>query len=362
MKPTDDSSISLIQAVLEENLEAVQLLLRAGETPDSQQHSQQTPLQIAARQGNLAIVKTLIEAGAKIDLGWDYPPIYEAISNGHLEVVRELISAGTDINCALDEDDNTILLEAVSHGHLDIVMLLVESGADVDVQGESGTPLIEAVEGGHRAIYEFLYPLVSNRETRLWADTHAHSRFKITEEQNRKRQDRLVEELVESASLGDLEKIQALLLKNVQVNSANSEGQTALNAAAVAGHLQLVKFLLSVGADANLFDNHEDESNFETPLMSLVRTKHPNRLEIMKCLIQGGANPNLKNSDGFTAIVYALDCPGTPKDIEDGIKALINAGADINTSDNRGMSLLGHAKMRKMIRLASYLELIGART
>ena len=56
-------------------------------------------------------------------------------------------------------------------------------------------------------------------------------------------------ELVYWASLGDVEQVEQALQEGLDVNSADEEGYSALHAAAENDHLEVVKLLVSKGAD-----------------------------------------------------------------------------------------------------------------
>ena len=58
-------------------------------------------------------------------------------------------------------------------------------------------------------------------------------------------------ELVYWSSLGDLGHVEQCLADGVDVNTADDEGYSALHAAAENDHLEVVKLLISKGADIN---------------------------------------------------------------------------------------------------------------
>lgn len=58
-------------------------------------------------------------------------------------------------------------------------------------------------------------------------------------------------ELVYWASIGDIEQVENGLQEGLDVNSADEEGYSALQAAAENDHLEVVKLLISKGADVD---------------------------------------------------------------------------------------------------------------
>jgi ankyrin repeat protein len=71
--------------------------------------------------------------------GWT--PLNVAASNGYMEVVRELLKHGVSVDIADDECD-TSLHNAPFYGHAEIVRELLSHCASVDIANESGcTPI-----------------------------------------------------------------------------------------------------------------------------------------------------------------------------------------------------------------------------
>lgn len=68
-------------------------------------------------------------------------PLDAAVVNGNLELVRALLECGAEIN-ALAEDGYTALHEAVEQGNVDIAEMLIARGADLCAINQDGnTPL-----------------------------------------------------------------------------------------------------------------------------------------------------------------------------------------------------------------------------
>jgi len=121
--------------------------------------NQPNELLIAAKQGDLDIVKNLIEQNnARIqckDTGGN-TPLSLAAYNGHLEVVKYLQSKGSEINIRDNEGDTPLSLAAFN-GHLEVVKYLEMKGSDVNHRGNYGhTPLFLAACYGHLELIQHL--------------------------------------------------------------------------------------------------------------------------------------------------------------------------------------------------------------
>jgi hypothetical protein len=113
-------------------------------------------LMVAVSAGDAARVKSLIEAGADVELrdngGWT--PLISAARRGHVQVVEVLLEHGANPN--VSESDNmamTPLTWAVSDDDPRMVQALLAHGADVNVANGAGyTPLMHAAITGDSEI------------------------------------------------------------------------------------------------------------------------------------------------------------------------------------------------------------------
>jgi hypothetical protein len=89
--------------------------------------------------------------------------------------------------------------------------------------------------------------------------------------------------------------------------------------------------LLSQGTDANVLDRRMDTTALEQAV------SHAN-LKMVKALLDAGADINAEDRAGRTALM-TLDEDATP----DLVRALLDAGADVKARDDEGNSALAHA-------------------
>ena len=96
---------------------------------------------------------------------------------------------------------------------------------------------------------------------------------------------------------------------------------------AMSGNLEIVKSLIEQGADVNAKDIDG--------WTALIRSSKKGYLEVVKYLIDKGADVNAKTNNGTTALMNSSD-----EEHLDIVKYLINKGADINSKDNIGWTAL----------------------
>ena len=101
------------------------------------------------------------------------------------------------------------------------------------------------------------------------------------------------------ASEGDLDKVRSEIEAGKNVDSKDAAGQTSLMYAAETGRMDVLKYLISKGADVNA------ESQGYGRGSALIYAASSNRLEAMKFLIENGADASIKNRDDKTALDIA---------------------------------------------------------
>jgi ankyrin repeat protein len=102
----------------------------------------ETPLMMASIEGNLALVKTLVEQNkAQINhIGWT--PLHYASSTGKLEVAQYLITNGSIID-SMSPSNTTPLMMATLGGNEELIKLLLDKGADLKLRNDQGLTAID---------------------------------------------------------------------------------------------------------------------------------------------------------------------------------------------------------------------------
>jgi len=116
-----------------------------------------TPLQLAVQTNQVDIIKSLIAAGADLDMRTidGVSPLMIAIRGGHTDTARMLLASGAAINKL--SRGNSPVFEAVKLRDRDLLALLLDSGGDVNFRDHGGaTPLIYAAYLGYTEIASFL--------------------------------------------------------------------------------------------------------------------------------------------------------------------------------------------------------------
>jgi ankyrin repeat protein len=134
-----------------------------------------------------------------------------------------------------------------------------------------------------------------------------------------------------AALKGDLAIVKTFLKKDAQlVNTDGPNNKKPLHWAAESGHLEVVEYLISKGADVNA-KNVEDE----TPLHYSAGYGHK---DIVKLLVSKGAAVNAKTKNGGTPVSYAAS-----RNQVDIIKFLMAKGADVTVTEVDGYNILHYS-------------------
>lgn len=159
-------------------------------------------------------------------------------------------------------------------------------------------------------------------------------------------------QFISAAHAGDVETIQRLLAAGADPNQVGETGETALMAAAHQGHLAAVETLIAAGADVNAADANGWTALFKAAYNHEMDTGFA---PVVKALADAGANVNATIHFGITPLMLAAGGG------EGAVCAvLLEAGADPRAVNEAGRTALQMAKERHWVDVINLLyEAIG---
>lgn len=133
---------------------------------------------------------------------------------------------------------------------------------------------------------------------------------------------------VKAASKNDVKAVDLFIKAAISVDATNKQGNTALAMAANKGHAEIVKLLLDAGANPSLKGGRGLSA-----IVDAISLNHTPVVQVIVDHLKGQNNGKL-NGGRFAGLMAAKQ-GFTPI-----MAILIDAGLDINTSDDTGYSLL----------------------
>jgi ankyrin repeat protein len=256
--------------------------------------------------GSVGFTFTFLCMCAGAALAASGPPLVDAARDGDLAAVRSLLGGGADPNQAA-ADGATAVHWAVHRDDLEMLNALLDAGAKPDsVTRYNVAPLTLAAQNGSAAFVERLLDAGASPDT-------------VSEEGQTA--------LMTAARNGRVDAVGALLRRDARVDLTESfRGQTALMFAAGEGNIGAARLLLEFGAGL-----HDRSKGGYTPLLFAVRN---NRHEMVEFLLEQGADANDRIPDGTAALSLAILNAHF-----DLAALLLDAGADPNVPDPRGSPL-----------------------
>jgi len=176
-----------------------------------------------------------------------------------------------------------------------------------------------------------------------------------------------------AAAKGDVAEIERLVADGERVNIQDANSRTPLHVAVYRKHHEAARALLRLGANPNTFDaqrydivtiaavqndiemlnialqNGASARNVTTPADStaLITAAHLGHVEVVRILIAHKAPLDHVNARGWTALHEAVALGnGGPNHVAT-VEALVKAGADTDIKDRQGATALSYARQRR---------------
>ncbi len=396
-----DGTTALHWAVDRDDVELAELLLTAGARVSARTREGVTPLQLAAINGSARMLGRLIKSGA--DPNAALTPAGDTAlmlgsRTGKTDAIRLLLEARADVNARESWGGTTALMWAVAEGHAEAARLLIAAGADVNARSH----YVAAANGRG---FEGRTPSASR-----------------TEEKVEEFASGWLTPLMFAARDGRLELTRILLGAGADVDAVAGDGKTALALAIFNGNYDVASFLVDRKADVNKADAQRftplfwavDRRNMETapnfpwmvtvdpmPIIrklldagananaivnntprgrmregsprivfatALMRAAFAGDLELVKLLLERGADPAIVSRDGETmvsaaaglAFIHGYHRGRPPEERLQVVKLFVHLGNDVNQPDDYGITPLMAAANGGDTKLIQYLVDAGA--
>jgi len=429
------NGIRVVEAVKQGNMAAVKTLIAQKADVNAAEADGMTALHWAVRANDLPTVQLLLRAGAKVNTASRYgmTPILLAAQNGDPAVVAALLKAGADPNSALPEGE-TALMTAARTGNVDSIKLLVETGARVDAKEnwQGQTALMWAAAQNNAAAVKTLISLGADKNERSKLLSFPEFKWETSGMVVTVLPRGGWTPLMYAARDGAGDAVAALADARADLNATDPDGTTALMYAIINAHFDTAASLIDKGADPNVADSTGTTALYSAvdmhtmgPMLSrpspklvdkldaaditrmliskganvnarlkrpiigrhhtptgdaalgegttpLARAAKSNDLQLMRMLLDAGADPKLTLKDRTTVLMiaaaggavvgaYAVAIPVTEESSIEAVKLCLDRGVDINAFNTTGTTAVHAAVQRGAQKVVRFLAEHGAK-
>jgi len=148
--------------------------------------------------------------------------------------------------------------------------------------------------------------------------------------------------------------IAALAKAGADINAKERDRYDAVTIASVADDPETLRLLIKLGASAKQTTSRYDGT-------ALIAAAHLGHDEVVRILIAAGAPLDHVNNLGWTALIESIVLGNGGRRHTETLRALVQAGANVNLADRRGETPLMLAKGRRYQAMVEILQKAGAK-
>jgi uncharacterized protein len=358
----------LIDAGWDNDLRRARSLIARGADVNAKDNTVQSAYLISTSEGYLELLNLTLKHGADVDSkdSFNGTGLIRAADRGHADIAGRLVQAGVKIN-HINNLGWTALHEAIILGdgsgrYVDTVCILVAAGADLRLlsQRDKISPLDHAAAKGHNEITQVL-------RTALEADKPPKRRAD--------------QRLLAAAERGDATAAALAVRAGADLETRDTRGRTPLLLAATEDRLAVARLLVYLGADPDALDDQHDTPWLVTGVTgsidmlevllpagpdltirnrfggtSLIPASERGHVAYVRRAVRTGIEINHVNNLGWTALLEAVILGDGSKRYQQIVTILLDAGADPQIADRKGVTPLQHAERRGQSEVASILR------
>jgi hypothetical protein len=346
----------LREAAWDNDLDLARELIARGADVNAKDDTEQSAYLIATSEGYLDLLDLALAHGALIDDkdSWNGTGLIRAAERGHALVVGRLLQAGIDrdhVNrIGYQAIHEAIWLGQDTRRYHDTIRALVAGGAELTRRSssEERTPLQMAQQRGYSGTESILRtaldpPEIPNPDAAL----------------------------LRAARTGDADLAALALRAGADIETRDANQRTPLLLAATNDRVAVARLLVALGADPDALDDRHDTPWLVTGVTgsvamleallpadpdltirnrfggtSLIPASERGHVDYVERVLQTDIDVNHVNSLGWTALLEAVILGDGGPDHQQIVRLLLDAGADPTIADNDGITALQHAQAR----------------
>ena len=359
---------ALIESAWDDDVKRAAQLIARGADVNAKDNTVQSAFLIATSEGFLELLELMLKHGGDVASkdSFNGTGLIRAADRGHADICGRLVRAEVEVdhvnNLGWTALHEAIILGDGSRRYVDTVRVLVAAGADVRLASrrDGVSPLQHAVGREHDEIAKVLRAtLEADRPARRVA--------------NRR--------LLAAAEEGDATAAALALRAGADLEARNDRERTPLLLAVTENRLAVARLLVHLGADADALDDRHDTPWLVTGVtgsvamaevllparpdltirnrfggVAIIPASERGHVDYVRRVVKTDIDVNHVNDLGWTALLEAVILGDGSRRYQQIVKILLDAGADPDLADRDGVTAVRHAERRGHTAIAQTLR------